>query len=97
VVEDAPVKSAGSKTYVVAKGDNLTSIARKFKVPYDDIMTSNSIDDPRKLKIGQKLVIPKVSQAKEGRLMNILTSVTQAEQSVLGPEFCPSVPPPPRT
>jgi len=47
-----------SKTYVVAKGDNPVLIAKKFKVSYDDLLALNHIDDPRKLKIGQKLLIP---------------------------------------
>jgi LysM repeat protein len=46
------------KVYVVAKGDNPVTIAKKFKVPYDDLIALNHIDDPRKLKIGQKLLIP---------------------------------------
>jgi LysM repeat protein len=46
------------KTYVVAKGDNPVTIARKLKVSYDDLILLNHIDDPRKLKIGQKLLIP---------------------------------------
>jgi LysM repeat protein len=60
-------KSDALKTYVVAKGDNPVSIARKHKVPYDDLMAANHIDDPHKLKIGQKLVIPaKPSKTKKG-------------------------------
>jgi len=46
------------KTYTVAKGDNPVTIAKKFKVSYDDLVALNHIDDPRKLKIGQKLLIP---------------------------------------
>jgi LysM repeat protein len=46
------------KTYVVAKGDNPVTIARKFKVSYDSLLELNHIDDPKKLKIGQKLSIP---------------------------------------
>ena len=52
------------KTYVVAKGDNPVTIAKKFKVPYDDLVALNHIDDPRKLKIGQKLSIPAKSTKK---------------------------------
>jgi LysM repeat protein len=60
-------KSDALKSYVVAKGDNPVSIARKFKVPYDDLMAANHIDDPHKLKIGQKLIIPaKPSKTKKG-------------------------------
>lgn len=52
------------KTYVVAKGDNPVTIAKKFKVSYDDLVALNHIDDPRKLKIGQKLSIPAKSTKK---------------------------------
>jgi LysM repeat protein len=48
----------GTKFYTVAKGDTPVTIAKKFKVSYDDLLTANRIDDPRKLKIGQKLIIP---------------------------------------
>jgi LysM repeat protein len=44
--------------YVVAKGDNPVTIARKLKVSYDDLIALNHIEDPRKLQIGQKLLIP---------------------------------------
>jgi LysM repeat protein len=50
--------TSSGKTYVVAKGDSPVIIAKKFKVPYDDLVALNHIDDPRKLKIGQKIVIP---------------------------------------
>ncbi len=65
--ENKVAKPDASKTYVVAKGDTPVSIARKFKVPSDDIMAANHIDDPHKLKIGQKLVIPtKSKKTKKG-------------------------------
>jgi LysM repeat protein len=48
----------GGKVYIVAKGDNPVTIAKKFKVPYDDLLAANRIDDPHKLKVGQKLIIP---------------------------------------
>ena len=53
-----PKISDSGKTYVVAKGENPVTIAKKFKVSYDDLLALNHIDDPRKLKIGQKLLIP---------------------------------------
>lgn len=56
--ENNSTKSDAPKTYVVAKGDNPVSIARKLKVPYDDLMAANHIEDPHKLQIGQKLIIP---------------------------------------
>jgi len=58
----AKVSDSG-KTYVVAKGDNPVTIAKKFKVSYDDLVTLNHIDDSRKLKIGQRLLIPEKPKA----------------------------------
>jgi len=59
-------KSADSgKVYVVVKGDNPVTIAKKFKVSYDDLVALNHIDDPRKLRIGQKLLIPKTPKTKK--------------------------------
>ena len=55
--ENSP-KTESRKTYVVAKGDNPVSIARKFKISADQLLAANKIEDPHKLKIGQKLIIP---------------------------------------
>lgn len=46
------------KVYVVQKGDSPAGIAKKFKVSYADLLRTNNIEDPKKLQIGQKLVIP---------------------------------------
>ena len=65
--ETNPVKSDPPKTYVVAKGDNPVSIAKKLKISYDDLMAVNHIDDPHKLKVGQKLIVPaKTTKPKKG-------------------------------
>jgi len=62
----SPAKVSDSgKVYVVAKGDNPVTIAKKFKVSYDDLLALNHIDDPRKLKIGQKLLIPEKTARKK--------------------------------
>jgi Membrane proteins related to metalloendopeptidases len=57
-----PVSSG--KLYTVVKGDNPVTIAKKLKVSYDDLIALNHIEDPRKLKIGQKLSIPKPTKTK---------------------------------
>lgn len=56
--ESTAAKTDNKKTYVVAKGDNPVTIARKFKIPYDELLAANKIEDPHKLKVGQKLIIP---------------------------------------
>ena len=57
--ELAKTPSSSGKTYVVKKGDNPVGIAKKLKVSYNDLIALNHIDDPRKLQIGQKLLVPK--------------------------------------
>jgi LysM repeat protein len=57
-----PVSSG--ETYMVKKGDNPVTIAKKLKISYDDLIALNHIEDPRKLRIGQKLLIPKATKPK---------------------------------
>jgi LysM repeat protein len=54
--EDQPAESG--KSYIVQGGDSPAKIAKKFKINYADLLKANNIDDPKKLKIGQRLVIP---------------------------------------
>jgi LysM repeat protein len=49
---------SSGKTYIVKKGDNPVTIARRLKVSYDDLIALNHIEDPHKLQIGQKLLVP---------------------------------------
>jgi LysM repeat protein len=60
--EEAPKVAATAKAqpkaYVVAKGDNPVSIARKLGVSYDELLKVNGIEDPKKLQIGQTLKVP---------------------------------------
>lgn len=63
VLKAEPVKSAAASNesgnfYVVAKGDNPVKIAKKLKVSEAELLAVNHIDDPRKLQIGQKLIVP---------------------------------------
>ena len=47
-----------SKAYVVKPGDNLGSIAKRFKVSTRDIIKLNTITNPNKIRVGQKLKLP---------------------------------------
>jgi len=62
--EHRKVPVSSGKLYTVVKGDNPVTIAKKLKVSYDDLIALNHIEDPRKLKIGQKLSIPKPTKTK---------------------------------
>jgi len=55
---------SSGKSYIVKKGDNPVTIARRLKVSYDDLIALNRIEDPHKLQIGQKLLIPTTNQKK---------------------------------
>jgi LysM repeat protein len=52
----APIKGT---TYVVKPGDSIWRIANAHKVDQQELMKANGFDDPRKLKSGMMLVIPK--------------------------------------
>ncbi|MEY2549073.1 MAG: LysM domain [Verrucomicrobiota bacterium] len=58
IADNTPKAETNKKTYVVAKGDTPVSIAKKFKITSDQLLSVNNIEDAHKLKIGQKLVIP---------------------------------------
>ena len=68
--EQAKSPSSSGKTYVVKKGDNPVGIAKKLKVSYNDLIALNHIDDPRKLQVGEKLLIPKTQTAKTAKKKN---------------------------
>jgi LysM repeat protein len=52
-----PVAASG-KTHLVQQGDSIFRIASRYNVDQKALMRANSITDPRKMKIGMKLVIP---------------------------------------
>lgn len=53
-----PAATPAGLVHVVAKGDNLTKIAKRYNVSVADLLKVNRIEDERKLQIGQALVIP---------------------------------------
>jgi nucleoid-associated protein YgaU len=62
--EHAKTPPSSGKTYIVKKGDNPVTIAKKLKVSYDNLISLNHIEDPHKLRIGQKLLIPETTNSK---------------------------------
>ena len=54
--------SSGEASYIVAKGDTLSTIAQSQlgnKMKYGDIQTRNNLANPNFIAVGQKLIIPK--------------------------------------
>jgi LysM repeat protein len=54
----APTITPTPVIYTVQKGDTLGGIASKYSIPVEAIQAANGITDPRRLKIGQDLLIP---------------------------------------
>ncbi len=59
----APVEASAAERYTVQPGDSLSKIARQFygdAGAYMKIFEANSdqLDDPNKIQVGQKLIIP---------------------------------------
>ena len=55
-LQGAPTTSSSS--YIVAKGDTLTSIASRYRVSAAELKSTNGIVDERKLQVGQTLRFP---------------------------------------
>lgn len=49
---------ASGKTHVVQPGESIFRIASRYKVSQDALMRANGITDPRKMRVGARLVIP---------------------------------------
>lgn len=60
VPSPTPIVNGGEYTFV--KGDNLYMVAEKFGVKFSDLVEINKIKDPRDLKVGQRITIPKQSR-----------------------------------
>jgi LysM repeat protein len=53
-----PTEAAASREYRVKSGDTLSSIAARFRVTVEALVTLNDIADPRYIRTGQVLRIP---------------------------------------
>lgn len=49
---------AETTTYVVGRGDTLSGIAQRFSLTMGDLMALNSMSDPHRIRVGQRLVLP---------------------------------------
>jgi LysM repeat protein len=50
--------AASGNTHVVQAGESIFRIASRYKVSQDALMRANGITDPRKMRVGARLVIP---------------------------------------
>ncbi len=58
--------SSFTQSHTVAQGDNLWTLAKKYGTTVNDLAAANSISDPSKLSIGEKLWVPAAPTAPAG-------------------------------
>ena len=63
-----PSPTPTPRTYVIARGDELQIIARRFGITLDTLLTANPGIDPRMLKVGTALTIPASAPTPSGTL-----------------------------
>lgn len=54
----AAAANSAARTYVVAKGDTPTSVAKKFGTTPEELLKLNKIEDPKKMRAGLTLKVP---------------------------------------
>ncbi|UTY23861.1 LysM peptidoglycan-binding domain-containing protein [Treponema denticola] len=59
--------------HIIEKGDTLYALSKKYNTPIDSILKKNNLSDPSKIKIGQKIIIPVESSAKNDKKTNAKT------------------------
>ncbi|MDR2603238.1 MAG: LysM peptidoglycan-binding domain-containing protein [Puniceicoccales bacterium] len=57
--------------YTIKPGDNLTLIAKHFNVKQSALQEANNINNPNKLCVGQKLIIPDKTAIASGKASNV--------------------------
>ena len=70
--------SAASSSYTLKRGDTLSRVASKFKVPIAAIAAANDIADPNKVREGQKLTVPDKAAAQVAAAKPIANAATEA-------------------
>ena len=58
VINDIPIPTNTLQVYIIEKGDTLSEIAEKFKIPQSELIAANPEVNPNSLPIGGTLFIP---------------------------------------
>ena len=66
------------QTYIVQSGDTLQSVAERFDITMEDLVSKNQILDPNKIRAGQKLELPHPGE----RIQPITSSPSKSEEEI---------------
>jgi LysM repeat protein len=92
--------AADPLVHVVAKGETLYAIARKYDITVDSLAKANTISDPSKLFVGMKLTIPDKSGAHSAAnpaAAPTAVAPTAVAPTAVAPTAAPVPVPPPQT
>lgn len=64
---------------IVAKGDTLYSLSRKYEIPVNDLAVMNKISAPFTLSVGQKIKVPKLSNVQTRSATEVKTVMPVAK------------------
>lgn len=81
------VKKVELKDVIVASGDTLYSLSRKYSVPVNDLAVMNNLKAPFNLTVGQKLRVPNLDKISENAVVEVTkksqkTSVKEEKKEV---------------
>ncbi len=89
--EDAYSEQVLDDWYKVRRGDNLSRIARRYRISLDALMSFNEIDDPHKIFVGQILKIPQSNAVAAARKKTSSVFVADATAAPRPPKKRPDV------
>jgi murein DD-endopeptidase MepM/ murein hydrolase activator NlpD len=70
--------SAASTSYTLKRGDTLSKVATRFRIPLASLTAANNIPDPNRVREGQKLTVPDRRAAMVAVAKPISTAATPA-------------------
>ena len=73
--------SAASSSYTLKRGDTLSRVASKFKIPVAALVAANDIANPNKVREGQKLTVPDKKAAQVAAAKPIASAAAEAAPS----------------
>ena len=93
--EECTAREDWTASYTVARGDNLTSIARRFGISLRELQEGNCIDNPNLIRVGQVLRVPAEPPTAEATLTLASTAIAtstpadfRADDTVIEPGQC---------